>query len=135
MLQSQTYVVRKSNNLQNVAVANLRDSKEQQPPECCSRKPTWFERATTSRMLQSQTYVVRKSNNIQNVAVANLCGLKEQQPSECCSWKPSQFKRVTYKAISQSQLTWFIPIMYILICLTTPLVTKQIEDNCKDQLR
>ena len=40
MLQSQTYVVRKSNNLQNVAVANLRGSKEQQPPECCSRKPT-----------------------------------------------------------------------------------------------
>ena len=46
--------------------------KEQQPSECYSRKPTWFERATTSRMLQSQTYVVRKSNNLQNVAVANL---------------------------------------------------------------
>ena len=40
MLQSRTYVIRKSNNLQNVAVANLRGSKEQQPPECCSRKPT-----------------------------------------------------------------------------------------------
>ena len=70
-------VVQKSNNLQNVTVANLRGSKEQQPPECYSRKPTWFERVTTSRMLQSQTYVVRKSNDLQNVAVANIRGSKE----------------------------------------------------------
>ena len=47
------FVVQKSNNLQNVTVANLRGLKEQQPSECYSRKPTWFERAKISRMLQS----------------------------------------------------------------------------------
>ena len=67
-------VVQKSNNLQNVTVANLRGLKEQQPSECYSRnlrglkeqqpsecysrKPTWFKRAAIFRMLQSQTYVV-----------------------------------------------------------------------------
>ena len=57
-LNFSTDVVQKSNNLQNVAVANRGGLKEQQPSECCSRKPRWFKRATTFRMLQWQTEVV-----------------------------------------------------------------------------